>query len=42
MSALRYVGKSAASAALGLIVIGLGMEAYQLGREAVKFYLARA
>jgi hypothetical protein len=26
---LRYVGKSAASAALGLIVIGLGMEAYQ-------------
>jgi hypothetical protein len=30
MTALRYVGRSAASAALGLIVIGLGMEAYQL------------
>lgn len=29
MPAIRYVGRSVASAALGLIVIGLGMEAYQ-------------
>lgn len=30
MHAIRYVGRSAAQAALGLMVLGLGMEAYQL------------
>jgi hypothetical protein len=38
MTALRYVGRSAASAALGLIVIGLGMEAYQFGSEWYRAY----
>lgn len=28
MTAIRYVGRSAVSAALGLIIIGLGVEAY--------------
>lgn len=30
MTLARYVGRSAAQAALGLMVLGLGMEAYQL------------
>jgi hypothetical protein len=38
MTALRYVGRSAVSAALGLIVIGLGIEAYQM----VQLYRGRA
>jgi formate hydrogenlyase subunit 3/multisubunit Na+/H+ antiporter MnhD subunit len=38
MPAIRYVGRSVASAALGLIVIGLGIEA---GRFAGHWWSAR-
>jgi hypothetical protein len=38
MTALRYISRSACSAALGLVVIGLGMEAWQM----VQMYRGRA